>query len=108
MTLKSDAKFEEKLTLDSKNEMRNLVNFNLSNGKSESLHYDMLRLSIAYKVSAKKSIEELSPMTLKSDPNFEEKLTFYLNNDMRNLLNFKVISGKFDFDGLLLSKVHNG
>ena len=27
MTLKSDAKFEEKLTLDSKNDMRNLVNF---------------------------------------------------------------------------------
>ena len=28
MTLKSDAKFEEKLTLGSKNDMRNLVNFN--------------------------------------------------------------------------------
>ena len=27
MTLKSDAKFEEKLTLGSKNEMRNLMNF---------------------------------------------------------------------------------
>ena len=96
MTLKSDAKFEEKLTLDSKNEMRNLVNFNVSNGKSENLHYDRLRLSIAYKVLAKKCIEALSPMTLKSDPNFEEKLTFYLNNDMRNLVNFKVISGKFE------------
>ena len=42
MTLKSDAKFEEKLTLSSKNDMRNLVNFNV------------LLLSIAYKVSAKK------------------------------------------------------
>ena len=28
MTLKSDEKFEEKLTLGSKNYMRNLVNFN--------------------------------------------------------------------------------
>ena len=28
MTLKSDRKFEEKLTLNSKNDMRNLVNFN--------------------------------------------------------------------------------
>ena len=33
MTLKSDAKFEEKLILCSKNDMRNLVNFNLSSGK---------------------------------------------------------------------------
>ena len=30
MTLKSDAKFEEKLTLGSKNDMRKLVNFNVS------------------------------------------------------------------------------
>ena len=28
MTMKSDAKFEEKLTLGSKNDMRNLANFN--------------------------------------------------------------------------------
>ena len=39
MTLKSDVKFEEKLTLGSKNDMRNLVNFNASSGKSENLHY---------------------------------------------------------------------
>ena len=32
----------------------------------------------------KKSTDELSLMTLKKDPNSEEKLTFYLNNDMRN------------------------
>ena len=50
--------------------MTNLLNFNLSNGKSENLHFDVLLLSIAYKVSAKKSAEELSLMALKSDPNF--------------------------------------
>ena len=44
MTLKSDAKFEEKLTLGSKNDMRNLVNFNASSGKSENLHFDVLLL----------------------------------------------------------------
>ena len=33
MTLKSDAKLEEKLTLVSKNDMRNLVNFIASSGK---------------------------------------------------------------------------
>ena len=81
MSLKSDAKFEEKLTLGSKNDMGNLVNFNASSGKSENLHFDVLLLSIAYKVSA------------------------YLRNDMRNLLNFNASSGKFvnfHFDGLLL------
>ena len=54
MTLKIYPKFEEKLTLDSKNDMRNLVNFNVTSGKSESLHFDVLLFSIAYKVSAKK------------------------------------------------------
>ena len=34
MTLKSDAKFQEKRTLGSENDMRNLVNFNASSGKS--------------------------------------------------------------------------
>ena len=54
MTLKSDAKFEEKLTLGSKNDMRRLLNFNGSSGKSEKLHFDVLLLRITYKVSAKK------------------------------------------------------
>ena len=34
MTLKSDAKFDKKLTLGLKNDMKNLVNFNSSSGKS--------------------------------------------------------------------------
>ena len=49
-------------------------------------------------------------MTLKSNPNFEEKLTFLLKNDMRNLVNFNANSGKSEnlhFDGLLFSKVYN-
>ena len=52
MTLKSDAMFEEKLTLGSKNGMKNLVNFNASSGKSGHLHFDALLLPIAHKVSA--------------------------------------------------------
>ena len=47
-------KFEEKLTLGSKNDMRNLINFIVNSGKSESLHFDVLLFSIAYKVSTKK------------------------------------------------------
>ena len=54
MTLESDANFEEKLALGFKNNMTDLVNFNVSSGKSENLHFDVLLLSIAYKVSAKK------------------------------------------------------
>ena len=53
--------FEEKLALGSKNDwllapnsMRNLVNFNVTSGKSENLHFDVLLWSIAYKASAKK------------------------------------------------------
>ena len=60
MKLKSDAKFEEKLTLGSKNDMRNLVNFNVSRSKSENMHSDVLLLSITYRVSAKKVQDYLS------------------------------------------------
>ena len=52
MKLKRDAKFEEKLTLGSKNEKRNLVKFNESSGKSGNLHFDVLLLPKTYKVLA--------------------------------------------------------
>ena len=48
---KSDAKFEGKLTLGLKNDMKNLVNFNVSSGKSDNLH-DVLLLSKVYYVWA--------------------------------------------------------
>ena len=50
MTLNSDEKFEEKLTIGSKNDMWNLVNFHASSGKSENLHFDGIVLSKKYKV----------------------------------------------------------
>ena len=53
MTTINDAKFEKKLTLGSKNSMTNLVNFDMSSVKSENLHFNVLFLFIAYKVSAK-------------------------------------------------------
>ena len=46
MTLKSDAKFEEKLAVGSKNDMRNLAGFNASRSKFENLHFDVLLQSI--------------------------------------------------------------
>ena len=54
MTLMSDAKFEEKLALGSKDDMTNLVNFNMSSDKSENLYFNVLLLLMVYKVSAKK------------------------------------------------------
>ena len=54
MTLMSDVKFEKKLALGCKNDITNLVNCNTSTGKSENLHFDVLLLSIAYRVLAKK------------------------------------------------------
>ena len=50
MTLRSEAKFEEKPTLGSKNDLRNLVNFNASSSKSENLHFDILLLLKVYYV----------------------------------------------------------
>ena len=105
MKLKSDAKFEEKLTLDSKNDMGNFVNFNASSSKSDNLHFGVLLLSIAYKVSDKNVQKNYHSWHWKKDPNFEEKLTFYFKNDLRNLVNFNLCSGKSEnlhFDGLLL------
>ena len=45
MKLNSGAKFEEKLTYGSKNDIMNLVNFNKSSRKSKNLHFDGLLLS---------------------------------------------------------------
>ena len=54
MTLKIDAKFEEKLTLGSKNDMKKWVNFNATSGKSKNLHLDVLLLSKVYFLEPKK------------------------------------------------------
>ena len=54
MTPKSDAKFEEKLSLGSKNDTRNLVKFNASSGKSENLHFLVLVLLKVFYFWAKK------------------------------------------------------
>ena len=87
MALRSDSKLEEKLTICSKNNMMNLVNFNASSGKSENLHFDVLLLSKVYCFSQKSS-EELCVITLKNDEKLEQDLTCALKNDMKNLANF--------------------
>ena len=49
MALKGDAKFKGKLTHGLKNDIRNLVNFHESSGKSDILHFDGFLFSKAYK-----------------------------------------------------------
>ena len=69
MTLKNDAKFEEKLNLGFKNDIRNLVNFNVSGGQAKNLQFHVLLLSITYKVPAKNIYTQmLSLMIMKKDP----------------------------------------
>ena len=50
MALKNNAKIEEKLNLPSKNDMRNLVNSNARNHKSENSPFDVLLLLKVYYV----------------------------------------------------------
>ena len=49
MTLKGDAKFKGKLTLDLQNKFRNLINFHGRSQKSGNLRFDGLLLSKAYR-----------------------------------------------------------
>ena len=104
------SKFEENLIFGCKNDMRNLVNFNASTGKSEYLQFDILLSSIANKVSAKKVRKNYLSQHWKMIQTLKKKRTFSLKNDMRNLVNFNANSGISEnlyFDGLILSKVFN-
>ena len=49
MTLQGDTKFKGKLAPGLKNNLRNLVNFHASSGRSENLHFDRMLLSKEYK-----------------------------------------------------------
>ena len=93
MTLKVDAIFKEKVAVGLKYDITNLVSFHGSSRKSKNLHFDILLLSKHIKFQLK-STEELSLVILKSYSNFEEKLTFYLKNNMWNLINFNARSRK--------------
>ena len=85
MTLKSDAKFEEKLTLGFKNHMRNLVNFNVSSGWKFALRCASFVETIL--CLSQNSTEEICIIKLKNDAKFEEELTCALKNE-RNVANF--------------------
>ena len=70
MTLKSDAKFKEKLTRGFKYDMKDLVNFHPITQKSESFT-SMGYFCPKYMRFELKNTKELSFMTLDSDAKFE-------------------------------------
>ena len=59
MTMKNDAKFEEKLTCQLKIDMRNLTNLNQVLDNLKNSHFNGLLLTKVYNVYAKKSIVKL-------------------------------------------------
>ena len=61
--------------------------FGCSGEISSNLYFDRLLLLKVYKVSAKKSMEEICLTIPKSGAKFEEKLIFCFKND-KNLMNF--------------------
>ena len=61
--------------------------FDCSGEVSPNLYFDRLLLLRVYKVSAKKSIEEICLMIPKSGTKFEEKLILCFKNN-KNLVNF--------------------
>ena len=68
------------------------------------------KLALGFKIDITVASLKTCTLTLKRDPNSQEKLTFCLKNDMRNLMNFNSSSGKSEnlhFDGIFSSKVCN-
>ena len=79
MTLRKDRNFEEKLTFYLKNDMRNLVNFNLSSGKSENLHFN--RKYVMFELKRYRRVVLC-------------KMTYGFKNDISNLVNLHTSSSK--------------
>ena len=87
----------------------NLINFNTSSGKSENLHFNVLLLSTAYKVSAKKVQQSFLSwhwrvvQTLKKDLLFVWKMTWII----WWILTRAGENQNLHFNGIFLSKVCN-
>ena len=110
MKLKRDTKFGTESTRRFKFGIRNLTKFDTSARKSQKFSFWWAPFEQSIYCLSKKSTDELSLMKLKSDAKSEEKLTYCLENDMRNFANFYQSTQKYqnwNFDKMLLSKVEN-
>ena len=105
MTLKSGAKFEEKLTCCLENGTRNLANFHQSTQKCQNWNFVQSRKCVTLKFT-----EELCAMTMKNDTKIEEKLTCRFKIDMRNFTQILTRALKslknVCFNWLFVTKVH--
>ena len=94
MTLKSYAKFEEKLTCGLENDMRNLTNFHQNHLKKSKLVFSWDPFVQSRKCMSYKLTEELLIMTLRNDEKSEEELTCCFKIDIRNLTKFNLRTQK--------------
>ena len=110
MTLKSDVKFEKRLTCGLENDSRKLTIFHQYTCKA--LEYGLWWNSFiqSRRCMSLKFTEELYVKTMKNYAKFEEELTCHFKVDMSNLTNFDLSTWKsqnLHFNGLFLTKVYN-
>ena len=85
MILKSDAKFEEKLTCRLENDMRNLANFHQS---TQSVKIGTLMESFCIKSKMYELRIYRKDMAMKNDTKIEEELTCGFKIDKENFRNY--------------------
>ena len=74
MTMKSHAKFEEKLTCGLENDIRNLANFHQNTWKGQKLVLSWDPFAQSRTFMSQKFIEELCVMTMRNDEKSDEEL----------------------------------
>ena len=110
MTLKSHAKFQEKLTCGLENDMRNLANFHQNSWKCRNWYFYGIILSKVQNARSHVSLIQCND-TMKNDKKSKEKLTCRLKIDIRT--NWQILTRVLEslknihFNGLLLTKVYN-
>ena len=88
MALKSQAKFEEKLTCGLENDIRNLAKIFIRTLENIKIGIFMGSFCPKYKMHELQFTEKLQVMTLENDEQSEEELTCPFKIDMRNSTNF--------------------
>ena len=88
MTLKKDARFEEKLTCGLENNIRHLTNFHQSTWKISKLGLCWGPFIQSRKCMSLKFTGELCVMTKKNDGKFDKDMTCPFKTEIRNLTNF--------------------
>ena len=108
--MKSDAKFEEKLTCGLENYMRNLANFHQGTWKCQNWEFDRIFLSKVENAWTKNLQRSYVSWQWRMMQNFWEELTCCFKIDMRNLRNLTWAWGSpknLHFNGLFSTKVYN-